>query len=686
MTGIITSLPPLIEQPPGNNASNPAGLPGVVYTAAVPILPQTWTGLQTFQPGSMEFAGSTSGNTFLNASAIASGTIVLPAITGSDTLLTNNNVAVVTHKSIDGLTNTLTNIPAASFGSTTGTGAVVLNVGPSISGATITTSTYNGNTLTSGTGTLTLGAGKTATISNTLTFTGTDASSVAFGVGGTVAYTGTSLAQFAPTTSAQLAGVISDETGTGALVFANAPVLIGPALGTPISGVATNLTGTAAGLTAGNVTTNANLTGPVTSVGNATTIGANQVTRAMEAQGVARSVIGVTGNATANVADIQGTASQFLGVNSAGTAVAFQTMTTDVTLSGPAATISANAVTNAKMATMAAFTFKVNNTSGVATPTDITIDGLTLKASPAAGDEVFIWDVAGAALKKATVSGVGAAAGVSSIAGNTGAFTLAYPIGNVVNDIRYIGPADCGQLTFTSTAALAFKPYKGDTLKINGVVMQIPSAGIAGLGAPTSVFLNGVAAQTLVAATTYFIYAFSNAGTVTADFSTTGHSASATAGNVGIEIKTGDDTRSLIGMVRTGATVIYASDLQTASWFNRRPKVALQSQSVVAASTTVASTAISFVTWATDAFMIMCYGGVTSSAGPANTSHQNRLDGSTVGASSGILTASGATFGLPVSISRVMTSTEGNHSFDTNITGTATTATFTGESYVQING
>jgi len=44
-------------------------------------------------------------------------------------------------------------------------------------------------------------------------------------------------------------------------------------LGTPSSGVATNLTGTASGLTAGNVTTNANLTGMVTSVGNAASLG-----------------------------------------------------------------------------------------------------------------------------------------------------------------------------------------------------------------------------------------------------------------------------------------------------------------------------------------------------------------------------------------------------------------------------
>lgn len=54
---------------------------------------------------------------------------------------------------------------------------------------------------------------------------------------------------------------------------AGAPVLFNGALGTPSSGVATNLTGTASGLTAGNVTTNANLTGHVTSTGNATVLG-----------------------------------------------------------------------------------------------------------------------------------------------------------------------------------------------------------------------------------------------------------------------------------------------------------------------------------------------------------------------------------------------------------------------------
>ena len=72
--------------------------------------------------------------------------------------------------------------------------------------------------------------------------------------------------------SANLITAVTDETGTGALVFATSPTFVTPALGTPASGVATNLTGTAAGLTAGNVTTNANLTGVITSIGNTTSI------------------------------------------------------------------------------------------------------------------------------------------------------------------------------------------------------------------------------------------------------------------------------------------------------------------------------------------------------------------------------------------------------------------------------
>ncbi len=72
-------------------------------------------------------------------------------------------------------------------------------------------------------------------------------------------------------------GITSLGTGVATALGVNAGsagafVINGGALGTPVSGVATNLTGIAAALTAGSVTTNANLTGVITSVGNATSI------------------------------------------------------------------------------------------------------------------------------------------------------------------------------------------------------------------------------------------------------------------------------------------------------------------------------------------------------------------------------------------------------------------------------
>ena len=88
------------------------------------------------------------------------------------------------------------------------------------------------------------------------------------------ASTANKLSDFAATSSAELAGVISDETGTGALVFANSPTLITPALGTPSSVTLTNASGLpistgVSGLGTGVATflatpTSANLAGAVT--------------------------------------------------------------------------------------------------------------------------------------------------------------------------------------------------------------------------------------------------------------------------------------------------------------------------------------------------------------------------------------------------------------------------------------
>jgi len=125
---------------------------------------------------------------------------------------------------------------------------------------------------------LTIADGKTLTASNTLTFTGTDTSSVAFGTGGTVVYTSNKLSVHASTTSAELAGVISDETGSGELVFGTSPTFTttidgGATFGAFASSTALTVgyTGTAASTT--NISNGMNASG-VTKIVNIGTGGA----------------------------------------------------------------------------------------------------------------------------------------------------------------------------------------------------------------------------------------------------------------------------------------------------------------------------------------------------------------------------------------------------------------------------
>jgi hypothetical protein len=69
----------------------------------------------------------------------------------------------------------------------------------------------------------------------------------------TLVDTTNTLAVMAATTSAQLAGVISDETGSGSLVFATSPTLVTPNLGTPSAISLTNATNTPTDATKANL-------------------------------------------------------------------------------------------------------------------------------------------------------------------------------------------------------------------------------------------------------------------------------------------------------------------------------------------------------------------------------------------------------------------------------------------------
>lgn len=145
-------------------------------------------------------------------------------------------IAVATSPTLASITNTGT----VSFPTSTDT-LVGRATTDTLTNKTLTSPTINSATMTAPA----LGTPASGVMTNV---TGTAASLTA-GTANAVAVTGvtgmgTGVATFLATpSSANLAGALTDETGTGAAVFASSPTLVTPALGTPASGVLTNCTG-----------------------------------------------------------------------------------------------------------------------------------------------------------------------------------------------------------------------------------------------------------------------------------------------------------------------------------------------------------------------------------------------------------------------------------------------------------
>jgi hypothetical protein len=95
---------------------------------------------------------------------------------------------------------------------------------------------------------LNVGAGKTLNVAGTATLPAATTLGGVTAVGTTTTQTLTNktinlTSNTLVATSAQLAAAVTDETGSGALVFATSPTLVTPALGTPASATLTNATG-----------------------------------------------------------------------------------------------------------------------------------------------------------------------------------------------------------------------------------------------------------------------------------------------------------------------------------------------------------------------------------------------------------------------------------------------------------
>jgi len=154
--------------------------------------------------------------------------------------------------------------------------------------------------------------------------------------------------------------------------------------------------------------------------------------------------------------------------------------------------------------------------------------------------------------------------GGANITTAVGDFCIAYPNlavngWNIVlyqnSGIYNFQPAQCRLAKVGANVVIS--PFNGNKIVIGGFSYAIPSAGVS--LAPTG----------LTVGTLYYIYAYINAGVITLEASTTSHS---TDTSNGVEIKTGDNTRSLVGMVRPITGPAFADTITqrfVRSYYNR---------------------------------------------------------------------------------------------------------------------
>jgi len=214
-------------------------------------------------------------------------------------------------------------------------------------------------------------------------------------------------------------------------------------------------------------------------------------------------------------------------------------------------------------------------------------------------------------------------------------------------------PADvpstgAGRLTYVSATQIKFAPYNGQWVKVGGVWRQIPSAAIT--AGNTGVYVNTSPGQNLLANQVYYVYLFDNAGTPTIDYSGSGYVYDTAAGNIGVAVKTADNTRSLIGFVATNASAQFAdssANRQVSSWFNRVSKVSMGASSSGASSTSTSWAEISsscrvyYISFVDEEVLVTLSGAAAHGTANGGLYLSFGLDGSQIGPAS-LVTSSAA--------------------------------------------